>query len=68
MQVQALEQTFVNFLVLGKSRFYPKMFYNIYSWPKNNTDNDEDLYETFLSFLLSVASLLKRQITTLESH
>ena len=29
MQVQILEQTIFNFLILGKSRFPPKKFYNI---------------------------------------
>ena len=29
MQVQILEQTIFNFLILGKSRFPPKRFYNI---------------------------------------
>ena len=32
MQVQILEQTIFNFLILGKSRFPPKKFYNINYW------------------------------------
>ena len=33
MQVQTLEQTLFNILILGKSRFLPKKFYNIdYRW------------------------------------
>ena len=33
MLVLASEQTFINFLILGKSRFTPKKFYNIkYKW------------------------------------
>ena len=32
MQVQSSEQTLFNFLILGKSRFPPKKFYNINYW------------------------------------
>ena len=35
MQFQTLEQTLFNFLILGKSRFPPKKFYNINQWPKH---------------------------------
>ena len=32
VQAQTSEQTFFNFLILGKSRFPPKKFYNINYW------------------------------------
>ena len=45
MQVQTSEQTFFDFLILGKSRFPPKKVYNINYWsrvsPKHVQVGDE---------------------------
>ena len=61
MQVQILEQTIFNFLILEKSRFPPKKFYNInycaserhigscVIWPVRNRNVFKIMYQSFAS-------------------
>ena len=63
VQVQILEQTIFQFLILGKSRFPPKKFYNVNYWVRN-----PQLSETLKRAVKRIKQICLGHKTVLENN